>query len=123
MFLGEQKTLLPRDLLFSLFSITCFKGTRKVYTTEKNYAQKITTKYSCTNFSDLISNNSNTLKEFISNNSTKLFKVHINQLLKLLTYIELDLLPNNSKNICLMLKLSESYYQTLPQTLFRICIA
>ena len=63
MFLGGQKTLLPRDLLFSLFSITCFKGTRKVYTTEKNYAQKITTKYSCTHFSEFISNNTDIFRE------------------------------------------------------------
>ena len=41
MFLGGQKTLLPRDLLFSLFSITCFKGTRKVYTTEKIMHKKL----------------------------------------------------------------------------------
>ena len=49
----------------------------------------------------LISNNSNILREFLSNNATQFFRVHINQLLKL---------PNNTDFL--------KDYQTIVETFF-----
>ena len=68
-----------------------FTSNKRVITATKQYY---------TLFSGLISNNSETLREFLSNNATQNFRVHIKQLQKSLNNTEFlkDFLPDNSKD-------------------------